>query len=77
MFGLLPYCVIGLLAIIFRVDDLDENGKCYIGVERQTSILVIVYDLVINVAPFIVWLIVGLPDDILPLANTGIIFIPQ
>jgi len=49
MFGLLPYCVIGLLAIIFRVDDLDESGKCLIGVERQTSILVIVYDLVINV----------------------------
>ena len=49
MAGLLPYCVIGVLAIIFRVHDFDEEGKCLIGVERQTSILVIVYDLVINV----------------------------
>jgi hypothetical protein len=49
MMGLLPYCVIGVLAIIYRVNDFDENGKCLIGVERQTSILVIVYDLVINV----------------------------
>jgi len=49
MVGLLPYCVIGVLAIIFRVSDFDQNGKCLIGVERQTSILVIVYDLVINI----------------------------
>ena len=49
--GLLPYCVIGILAIIFRVNDIDPNGRCLIGVERQTSILVIVYDLVINVNP--------------------------
>lgn len=49
MAGLLPYCVIGVLAIVFRVHDFDESGECLIGVERQTSILVIVYDLVINV----------------------------
>ena len=49
--GLLPYCVIGVLAIVFRVHDFDENGRCLIGVERQTSILVIVYDLLINVLP--------------------------
>jgi hypothetical protein len=49
MVGLLPYCVIGILAIVFRVHDLDDSGRCLIGVERQTSILVIVYDLVINV----------------------------
>lgn len=49
LMGLLPYCVIGVLAIVFRVHDFDQNGKCLIGVQRQTSILVIVYDLVINV----------------------------
>ena len=49
--GLLPYCVIGVLAIVFRVNDLDDSGRCLIGVERQTSILVIVYDLLINVFP--------------------------
>jgi len=49
IFGLLPYCVIGVLAIIFRVNDIDPNGRCLIGVERQTSISVIAYDLVINV----------------------------
>jgi hypothetical protein len=47
--GLIPYGVIGVLAIIFRVSDLDNEGRCLIGVQRQTSILVIVYDLIINV----------------------------
>ncbi len=50
MAGLLPYCVIGVLAIVFRVNDLEDSGRCLIGVERQTSILVIVYDLLINVS---------------------------
>ena len=49
MAGLLPYCVIGVLAVVFRVSDIGDSGRCLIGVERQTSILVIVYDLVINV----------------------------
>jgi hypothetical protein len=49
--GLLPYCAIAVLAIVFRVSVLDNTGRCLIGVERQTSILVIAYDLVINVFP--------------------------
>ena len=49
MAGLLPYCVIGVLAVVFRVSDIGDSGRCLIGVERQTSILVIVYDLFINV----------------------------
>jgi hypothetical protein len=77
MFGLLPYCVIGLLAIIFRVNDLDENGKCLIGVERQTSILVIVYDLVINVAILGLSLILGLPYNFILVAHIRIILIPK
>ena len=47
--GLLPYGVIAVLAIVFRVNDLDDSGRCLIGVERRTSILVLVYDLFINV----------------------------
>lgn len=51
MAGLIPYCVIGLLALYFRVYKIQENGRCVIGIERQTSIMVIVYDLLINVIP--------------------------
>ena len=55
--GLLPYCVIGLLAIHFRNYEISQSGRCSIGVQRQTSILVIVYDLCINVIfPFLVCL---------------------
>ena len=50
MCGLLPYVVIGLLAVIFRVDNIQSDGKCMIGIQRQTSMLVLVYDLVINVS---------------------------
>jgi hypothetical protein len=49
--GLLPYCVIGFLAVFFRIARIDETGRCLIGIERQTSMLVIIYDLCINVFP--------------------------
>ena len=50
VFGLLPYCVIVILAIVFRVNEIEEpEGKCYIGLKRQSSFLLLVYDLVINV----------------------------
>jgi len=49
MLGLAPYAAIGILAIIFRVDEIQDDRRCRIGVGRQTAILVIVYDLVINV----------------------------
>lgn len=79
LLGLLPYCVIGVLATIYRVHDFDQNGKCLIGVERQTSILVIVYDLVINVCCSgerrMERLMVGLFDDTIFVAYSGVVFL--
>lgn len=51
MLGLMPYIVIVILAIVFRVNDLQDGEKCYIGLKRQSSFLLLIYDLVINVAP--------------------------
>ena len=80
MCGLLPYWAVGVLAIIFRVNELDESGRCLIGVERQTSILVIVYDLFINVrTPVFVhkpMIFKGLSDNSIPIANSGAVFLP-
>ena len=47
--GLIPYCVIVVLAIIFRVNQLNDIGRCYIGLKRESSFLLLIYDLVINV----------------------------
>ena len=75
--GLIPYGVIALLASVFRVDDLDENGRCLIGVERQTALLVIVYDMSINV--YLLWmeLTIGVPYNPVPFTSLGLIFIPD
>ncbi len=51
--GLIPYCVIVVLAIIFRVNQLNEIGQCYIGLKRESSFLLLIYDLVINVITLI------------------------
>lgn len=76
MVGLIPYCAIGVLAIVFRVDSLDSNGRCLIGIERQTSILVIVYDLLINVFILIFeTLTIGVPYHSVFVATSGDVFI--
>jgi len=49
--GLIPYIVIVILAIIFRYNALDENGSCYIGLQRASSFPLLIYDLLINVSP--------------------------
>ena len=49
--GLIPYLVIAALTIKFRIDKMDTEGRCIIGMERQTTILIIGYDFVINVDP--------------------------
>lgn len=75
MAGLLPYCVVGVLAVVFRVSDLGDSGRCLIGVERQTSILVIVYDLFINVLRSLHLLILDIPNNSVFVAHSGIVFI--
>ena len=40
--------VIVVLAIIFRVNDINEAGRCFIGLKRESSFLLLIYDLVIN-----------------------------
>lgn len=49
--GLIPYVVIVILAIIFRYNGLDQNGHCYIGLQRASSFPLLIYDLLINVSP--------------------------
>ena len=49
MFGLIPFVVIGALTIKFRVDQINNDGQCIIGIQRQTAILAIAYDFAINV----------------------------
>lgn len=47
--GLIPYFVIAVLEVKFRIHKIDTEGRCIIGMKRQTALLVIVYDFVINV----------------------------
>ena len=47
--ALSPYCAFGVLACFLRVDTFGEDGRCLIGVQRQMAILMIIYDLLINV----------------------------
>ena len=47
--GLIPYLVIAGLTIKFRIDKTDTEGRCIIGMERQTAILIIGYDFVLSV----------------------------
>lgn len=49
--GLIPYLVICALTIKFRIDKMDMEGRCIIGMELQTAILIIAYDFIINVDP--------------------------
>jgi len=48
--GLIPYCAIVILAIIFRVNVIDGTQQCYVGLSRQSSFPLLIYDLVINVS---------------------------
>ena len=48
--GLIPYCVIVILAIVFRYNALDETGFCYVGLRRESSFPLLIYDLIINVS---------------------------
>ena len=75
--GLLPYCVIVVLAIIFRVNQLNETGRCYIGLQRKSSFLLLIYDLVINVPPPNErWLTQrGIFDGAISYAYRGVIFV--
>ena len=47
--GLIPYCVIVILAIVFRYNALDDSGYCYVGLRRESSFPLLIYDLIINV----------------------------
>lgn len=77
MLGLIPYCVIVILAIIFRVNELDDTGKCFIGLKRESSFLLLIYDLVINVRPVTSRdeANVGVPDNSISNSHFGIVFI--
>jgi hypothetical protein len=74
MLGLVPYCAIVILAIIFRYNALDTQGYCYVGLRRESSFPLLIYDLIINV------LLSEMTDSDLshlpiPLANIGIVFV--
>jgi hypothetical protein len=72
--GLIPYCVIVVLAIIFRINQLNETGRCYIGLRRESSFLLLIYDLVINVFPPRASLMIGIPYWTISTADIGIVF---
>ena len=55
--GLIPYCVIVILAIVFRYNALDDTGYCYVGLRRESSFPLLIYDLIINVSLSYIWLI--------------------
>jgi hypothetical protein len=50
--GLIPYLVIAVLEVKFRIHKINSEGQCIIGMKRQTALLVIGYDFIINVDPF-------------------------
>ena len=73
MIGLMPYCVIIVIAIIFRVNDIRDDGRCFIGLKRESSLLLIIYDLVINVFhSFSLINKTGISHDPILIANIGI-----
>jgi hypothetical protein len=73
--GLIPYCVIVVLAIIFRVNELDGTGKCMIGLKRESSFLLLIYDLVINVVSSVFKLIKGLFNHAIFVPYCWIVFV--
>ena len=75
MLGLVPYCVIVVLAIVYRVNELNEAGQCYIGLARQSSFPLLIYDLIVNVTPFKRGLTVDISDPAILATDIGIIFV--
>lgn len=76
--GLIPYLVIVILAIIFRYNSLDENGHCYIGLQRASSFPLLIYDLLINVSlpPFVTVVADSdLPYRAIPLADARLVLV--
>jgi len=76
--GLLPYCVIVIFAIIFRVNELNDTRRCYIGLQRKSSLLLLIYDLVINVirsSSTSSLNSTGLFDDAVSVTHCGVIFL--
>jgi len=72
--------VIVILAIIFRYNSLDENGHCYIGLQRASSFPLLIYDLLINVSfPSFVTVVSDsdLPYRAIPLADARIVLVPN
>jgi len=49
LIGLIPYCAIVILAIIFRYNSLGPDGQCFVGLRRESSFPLLIYDLIINV----------------------------
>jgi len=77
MAGLLPYTIIVILAIIFRVNNITETGSCYIGLARASSIPLLIYDVVINVSTPFISLITDLLDFPFFVADVGITLVSR
>lgn len=73
--GLIPYLVIPVLTTKFRIDKMDNEGRCIIGIERQTTILILGYDFAINVDPFECLMILDIPYNSVSSPYSGIIFL--
>jgi hypothetical protein len=73
--GLIPYCGIIILAITFRYNALGDDGHCFIGLRRQSSFPLLIYDLIINVPSFALYVNSDLSDEFILVPHTGIIFI--
>ena len=73
--GLIPYLVIAGFTIKFRVDKMDTEGRCIIGLQRQTAIFIISYDFIINVDSPSVVLMLGIPYNSVSSPYPGVAFI--
>ncbi|OJJ47563.1 hypothetical protein ASPZODRAFT_1715704 [Penicilliopsis zonata CBS 506.65] len=49
-FGMMvPYCVLGLMNIIYRFSYLDQGGVCVIGMDMKVMLPLIIFDATINI----------------------------
>ncbi|KAL3425513.1 hypothetical protein PVAG01_02304 [Phlyctema vagabunda] len=49
-FGMLvPYCIVAVLNLIFRISRFSPDGMCLIGMEKKAMIPLIAFDVVVNV----------------------------
>lgn len=75
LIGLIPYFAIIIVAIIYRYNSIDATGRCYIGLRREGSFPLLIYDIVINVAKNLGQADVDLSLESISLSATWVILV--